>query len=179
MAVSTLEFLRYGLLASLFGAAAARTRKPSPLDHFVRGQLFQMISDNPGIHFMELVRRAQIGNGAATHHLRVLQKGGFIRVARDGTKSRFTATGHKPQAADYGLSVRDRLVLDAVASRPGIPQEDLAGTVGLSRSRVSRAVRRLTVLGLLKADKRGRSAQLYLRGEADLSQASHFEAPDG
>jgi uncharacterized membrane protein len=98
---------------------------------------------------------------------------------RDGTKTRFTATGQKPDEADYGLTERDRKVLEAVSQRPGIPQEELAALLGLSRSRVSRAVRRLSMLGLVKADKKGRTAVLYPRHEQDLSAGAAFAHTDG
>ena len=179
VALVTVESLRYTIVAALFGAFAAGRRRPSPLAHFVRGQLYQLIMDNPGIHYSELLRRAQLANGTASHHLRVLVNGGYVRAVRDGTKTRFTATGQKPNESEYGLSQRDLKVLEAVSERPGIPQEDLAAAIGMSRSRVSRAVRRLSLLGLVRADRSGRTALLYPRHEPDLAGGAGFAGSEG
>lgn len=163
--VVTFEAARYLLLAAVFGLLAARGRRPSLLDHFLRGQIFQIIKDNPGIHYMEIRRRTDLANGTVSHHLRVLEKGGLVRVVHDGTKTRFYDTGEKPDEHDYGLTPSDRQVLDLVAQTPGIDQLALATQAGLSKSRVNRSVSRLALLGLLTKARSGRSVLLYPRTE--------------
>ncbi len=162
---ATVEVARYALFGAVFGFIASRTKRPSLLDHFVRGQLYQIIKENPGIHFMEILRRSELANGTASHHLRVLEKGGLVRVVVDGTKTRFYVTGEKPNPADYGLSPADRQVLDAVFETPGVEQLQLAKRLGFSKSRVNRSVSRLALLGFLLKLRNGKSLLLYPRAE--------------
>jgi DNA-binding MarR family transcriptional regulator len=145
--VTRTESGRWLFFAVLAGSVFARLKKASLLDHFVRGTLYQVIRENPGIHFAELRRRANLANGAATHHLRMLEKGAYVRVVIDGTKTRFFTTERPLEAEVYGISDTDRAVLDAVAGSPGISQRDLALKVDRSASVVSRSVSRLVTLG--------------------------------
>src|SRR5260370_42202794 len=69
---------RRALLSALLSASVfGRMQHPSVLDHFVRGRLYQLVCENPGIHFAELRRQLGLANGTATHHLGVLEQEGF------------------------------------------------------------------------------------------------------
>src|SRR5688572_20993993 len=54
-----------------------------------RRQLLAFVTDNPGIHFRELSRRADFGAGAVRHHLNVLRRTGLVIERAHGATTRF------------------------------------------------------------------------------------------
>jgi predicted transcriptional regulator len=136
-------------------------RRPSLLDHFVRGQIYQTIKNEPGIHYAEILRQTGLSNGSGSHHLRVLEKGGYIRVVLDRAKTRFYLTDAHLNPEDYGLSDGDRAVLDAVEETPGVEQREISKRLGMSSTRVSRSVARLGLLGFVRSRREGRSRLVF------------------
>jgi DNA-binding MarR family transcriptional regulator len=163
---------RYFLLAGLLGSVFTRLKKPAPLDHFVRGRLYQLIDDDPGIHYAELRRRAKLSSSAAAHHLHVLETAGIVRVVVDGTRTRFYATDKPLDSDTYGLSDGDRVVLTAVTQQPGLTETELSQRVDRSLSTVSRSVERLATLGYVSTSRQGRTVNVFPREGADVPDAA-------
>jgi DNA-binding MarR family transcriptional regulator len=177
MAVASTDAGRYLLFASGSGVFA-RLKKASLLDHFVRGSLYQVIRENPGIHFAELRRRAQVANGAASHHLRTLEKGGYIKVVIDGTKTKFYTTDRPLEAEVYGISDTERAILSAVTDAPGIGQGELAVRLAKSNSAVSRAVSKLAALGYVTTRHEGARVLVFPREGAAVGDPLSRPWPD-
>ncbi len=154
---------RYLLFAGLIGSVFARLKRESLLDHFVRGRLYQVIADEPGIHLAELRRRTHAAHGTAIHHLHILEKGGYIRAEPSGALTRFFPTDQPFEHDAYGITDGDRAVLSVVAEDPGITPGELSSRLGRSPSAVGRSVARLNNLGYVTAEKKGRSVSVYPR----------------
>ncbi|MDH3279439.1 MAG: winged helix-turn-helix transcriptional regulator [Nitrosopumilus sp.] len=52
-------------------------------------QLQQIIEENPGIQFREIMRSSGLKNGVLSHYLRKLEKNGIIKVIRGPRQARF------------------------------------------------------------------------------------------
>ena len=154
---------QYLLFAGLIGSIFARLKRESLLDHFIRGRLYQVISDEPGIHLAELRRRTHTAHGTAIHHLHILEKGGYIRAEPSGTVTRFHTTDQPFEHEAYGITDGDRAVLSVVAEDPGITQGELSSRLGRSPSAVSRSVSRLNNLGYVTTEQKGRYVSVYPR----------------
>lgn len=177
MAVASTDAGRY-LLFSSSSSVFARLKKASLLDHFVRGTLYQVIRENPGIHFAEVRRRAQIANGVASHHLRQLEKGGYIKVVIDGTKTKFYTTERPLEAEVYGISDTEKAILSAVTDAPGIGQGELAAKLSKSNSAISRAVTKLVALGYVTTQHDGARILVFPRAGADVADPLAAPWPD-
>ncbi len=164
---------RFFVLFAALAAVTTRRKPASPLDHFVRGRLYEAISANPGIHYSELRRRAGLSNGSAAHHLRVLHRAGLVRVGIDGTRTRFYPTDRPLDDQSYGLSAADRQVLSTVAELPGLSEGELSGRLHVSLSTVSRSVDRLGALGHVITEQEGRRVRVFPRagGEVEVQTA--------
>jgi PKD repeat protein len=160
-------FLIFGLTSSVF----SRIKRPSPLDHFVRGRLYQLLCDEPGVHYSELRRRANLSNGAAAHHLRVLEKAGIVRVVVDGTRTRFYPTDKPLEEETYGLADGDRALLTQVAAAPGISESELARQMERSLSTINRSVERLAALGYVTTRHEGRTVSVFPREGDEVPRA--------
>jgi DNA-binding MarR family transcriptional regulator len=108
----------------------------------------------------------------------MLEKGGYIRVVIQGTNTRFFATDHKLDPAEYGISPKDREVLEAVADSPGITQRDLSVRLGRSSSAVSRSVSRLIALGYLVTARKDRGIAVFPRNAAEDMASARPPWPD-
>jgi len=150
-------------LVFLSGTIFKRLNQASLLDHFVRGRLCQVIRENPGIHFAELRRQAGFANGSTSHHLRILEQGGYLRVVIDGGKTRFYTADRPVDKSVYGLSDCDRAVLRVVAASPGISEGALSQQLDRSLSTVNRAVSRLASMGYVTTEHEGRTVNVFLR----------------
>lgn len=143
----------------------SRLHKSELLDHPARAKLVQIVEAQPGIHFHDLAQKAELANGTAVHHLRKLADSGHINVRRSGRYTCYFPTGRvdPTQAAAAPLLKSDgaRQVLDAVRSKPGMSNLELAQAIGLQPSTVNYHVQRLANAGLLATLRDGRNVRLH------------------
>ncbi len=158
------------LLVAIALSVHPRDRKDTMLDHFNRGALYQLIKENPGIHFSELRRRVGIAHGTAIWHLRALEAAEIVQATRVGAYTTYHATDRPLRMETYGLSPSDRLVLEIVRETPGIALRDLARRGQRSLGTTSRAVNRLVALGRVTTEVSRRRRLIYPRDD-DLSGA--------
>ena len=153
----------YFLLAGLVGAIVDRQNREKLLTHFVRGRIYQIIEDEPGIHLSELQRKAGVARGVCAYHLHALEKAGLIKTAREGMYLRFFATKVKIDAEAYTLAADDRAVLEAIEARPGMTEQQVAELLGKPGGHVARSVRALSQSGYVEARREGEALQLFAR----------------
>lgn len=147
----------------VIGRLFPRLKRETVLGHFVRGRLYQVISQTPGVHFSELRRTADVSSGTATHHLHVLEENGYIRSEARGTLVRFYPTRRPLDENTYTLDDGDQEVLEAVRRAPGISEEDLAARLERHPAAVRRHVESLRRLGYLERPRPGGRAGLVPR----------------
>ena len=164
--------LRRPFLLAVIGILYPRLKPESLLDHFTRGALYQLIKEEPGIHFSELRRRADCSHGGAVHHLRVLEQAGYIRAQTAGAYTRFFITGQRLEDTSYGLTPTERAIFSAVVNRPGISQGEISLQLQRSHGTVSRGITRLVSLGFVTTGRSMRKRLVYPRPEAPLAQAA-------
>jgi predicted transcriptional regulator len=127
------------------------------LDNKTRHALLGIIVTNPGIHYSAIKEEFELANGAAAHHLHVLEREGFIRSARDGKLKRFYLADVKvPEGV--GMSPEDTrdAMVEIVRERPGISQLEIMEELGLERNEASYYLRTLVKEDRLEAGKEGR-----------------------
>jgi len=121
--------------------------RPDDLVTGPRARLYDLISNDPGIHFSALLQATHWGAGHLQYHLWVLERGGVIVARKCGRFKRFFATAQAQETDRRAILVErdDRLrrlgdLLRAPA-RPSITQ--LARFLGISHQAVAYHVRRL------------------------------------
>lgn len=152
------EVGRKGLFAAAY-PLYARARKEKVLDQFLRGQIYGLIRGRPGIHYSRIRRTLEVGNGVLAYHLNVLEKEGFIRPKRLGTRLLYYPTklpfalqdveerfplGEEPVSGIALSEVQERVVA-LIKDRPGISQSEIARALGMSKQRVSYHMRNLVL----------------------------------
>jgi len=97
-------------------------------------QLQQIIEDNPGIQFREIMRSSGLKNGVLSHYLGKLEKSGIIKVMRGPQQSRF----YPPQ-----ITEEESIVIKAL--RKQTPRDLLLALIendGLEFSQLVKAVKK-------------------------------------
>ncbi len=88
--LKTASFELYFMLApSLSTAVEAHNISASVLDNWTRSQIYNYISENPGVQFRALCSALCLPVGLAEYHLGVLVKSGLVSFVRDGRYKRF------------------------------------------------------------------------------------------
>ena len=97
-------------------------------------QLQQIIEQNPGIQFREIMRSSGLKNGVLSHYLGKLEKSGIIKVIRGPRQSRF----YSPQ-----ITEEESIVIKAL--RKQTPRDLLLALIendGLEFSQLVKAVKK-------------------------------------
>ena len=143
-------------------------RREEALDHFVRGQIFEYLRDHPGATYTEIKARLSLNNGTAAHHLRVLEKMGFLVSKRDGRMKRFFHVDAPAKFVPSVLSPLQYNILSLLAQEP-LSQSDLARRLDYSKQRVSYNVKRLRRDGYVDLERDGRVLHVTVKGSMTLA----------
>lgn len=162
--LSLLVGAAYWLWPSLKGSALAlfsRHTADQVLQHPQRARLAQIVAANPGIQFSELRRIAGVANGTLVHHVGVLERTGHLRrVAAHGQTRFFPAGAPAIVAGPPQRSPGGTAVLEAIRSKPGLSNLEVARRTGLDPGTVHYHVQRLVQSGLVHVERQGRQVQL-------------------
>jgi DNA-binding IclR family transcriptional regulator len=120
-----------------------------------------LVTANPGIHLMEIVRRTGISKSNVQHHLATLVRLGLLTEVQGPRFTCYHATGQVDQriarAAPYLKPEGARLILDALRAGTGMSLRDLAERTHLAAPTVHYHLQRLEQAGLATARRDGRS----------------------
>ena len=122
----------------------------------VRDAILGYLATTPGAHFSKLRDDLKLGTGEAQHHLRRLEERGTVESHRDGDYRRFFPagrfTGFDKRALGYLRRGTARGMVLALLRDPAASGGDLAETLGVSRSTVSKYAAELESAGLLSRE---------------------------
>lgn len=176
-AVST-EIGRYKFLKLLMAVPLfTRFDKDEVLEHSTRDQLYQYIQNHPGPSFSDLRRELELSNGTLVHHLRILEAQEFVKVIREGFRTRFYVRGPRVIPQAY-LTRTQQAILEAIHGNPGVSQKELAGLVGLPRESVFYHTRKLEQVGKLAVQRDGKWRRYFAKdGEGAGTAVTPVPAP--
>lgn len=103
-------------------------------------QLQQIIDQNPGIQFRELMRSSGLKNGVLSHYLGKLEKHGIIKVVRGPRQARFYPPGISEDESKTIKALRRQTPRDLLLSlikQDGLEFNELVDKVNKSPSTVS------------------------------------------
>lgn len=131
----------------------SRIEPSSVLDLPTRRRVHDAIVAEPGIHFMALARKADVGRSALDHHLRRLVAADLVVVRKTPGYTCYFAKGavdrKLAETAPALRSEGSRAVFDAVRAEPGLSCRELARRLGRSPSTVNYHLQRLREAGLV------------------------------
>ena len=150
------ERSRFALLALLV-PLYTRLSKDKVLESYNRGRVYQYVALNPGAHFNGILAALDMNNGLLVYHLEVLHREGLVRSRSEGMYRRFYTTDTvPPPLLENGTTEAQLRVLKAIQEMPGITQKELTRFLGLRQSTLAYQIDRLTAMGYVAGEKRGR-----------------------
>lgn len=130
------------------------------LHHPRRAAIHDFVIQEPGVSVSVVANGLGIPWFKTLYHVRRLEQAGRLRLHKiSGRTAIFPANaGFRGREARVALLQRDTLrrVMDALRRTPGLDQARLAEQLGLSRPRMSQALKSLVGLGLVRANRHGR-----------------------
>ena len=116
-------------------------------------QIQQIIEENPGIQFREIMRSSGLKNGVLSHYLGKLEKNGIIKVIRGPRQSRFyppRITEEESVAIKALRKQTPRDLLLALVKEDGLEFNQLVKEVKKSPSTVSLYLSQIVADGLVE-----------------------------
>jgi uncharacterized membrane protein/predicted transcriptional regulator len=141
----------------------SKIRREEVLDQYTRGKIHGYIIANPGEHYNSLKAQLDLKNGTLAYHLRVLEREGYVKSARDGPFKRFYPQEAVVPKNRSEFSSIQEIVLENVRASPGITQNDVAVRMGVSSQVVNYHIRNLVRAGRIRLQREGRTTRCYLK----------------
>ena len=133
-------------------------------------QLKQIIEENPGIQFREIMRSSGLKNGVVSHYLSKLEKNGIIKVERGPRQTRFyppktTEDESKVIKALRRQTPRDLIL--ALVKDDGLEFKQLVNESNKSPSTVSLYLSQIVADGIIEIKIENQKKRYYIK-ERDL-----------
>jgi predicted transcriptional regulator len=110
-----------------------------------RANIFEVVSDNPGITFGAITRELSLAPGECQYHIRVLEREGYIKSKRTGKYTRYYLAGQKPSE----VSRVQEQILFTIKENEGFSQTEIAQEIETSKQVVNYNIRILVKNGYL------------------------------
>ncbi|MGB1585838.1 MAG: winged helix-turn-helix transcriptional regulator [Thermoplasmatota archaeon] len=158
---------KWGLIGSGLGGVAGFSRIDDAdlLEHPLRGQIFDTIKGNPGIHASQLARELDVGWGTITHHLDKLQKGKLVTTRKVNNQKCFFEQGGMVSRQDMAIASALKGdtaagIAEFVGTHPMTSQKQMAEALDISPALASFHVKKLVNLGVLEKFRHGKETLL-------------------
>jgi len=170
----------YGYLAflSLFLPLYVRLKKKDVLSHFTRGQIFGYIQANPGAHYNAIIQDIGLQNGVGAYHLKVLEREGFIKSAKEGIYKRFYPANMRIPEKRLHLSRIQRDVLLVIQKHPGVTQKEISKLLDESKQVVNYNVKVLETARLIRVERVGRGTACFAGNVRYIPDEDVYELTD-
>lgn len=135
--------------------------------------LQQIIDQNPGIQFREIMRSSGLKNGVLSHYLGKLEKHGIIKVVRGPRQTRFYPIGFSEDESKTIKALRRQTPRDLLLSlvkQDGLEFSELVNKVGKSPSTVSLYLSQLVQDKLVEIKLENLRKRYYIKSRNIIDQ---------
>jgi predicted transcriptional regulator len=141
------------------------------LENENRNKIIELILDNPGIHFNQLLRKTDLAPGNLVWHLDILETYKVIGKKRVGNYVAYFPYYQKNPISNIDLKLQKSeltlQVLEMIEEKPGIYNKIITDKLEINRKTIDYHIKKLMDLGLINRKKDGRKKKLYPNLEAD------------
>ncbi|MHA1720065.1 MAG: winged helix-turn-helix transcriptional regulator [Promethearchaeota archaeon] len=170
-----------------YGSTRRRCRdfkKEDVLEQGTRNTIYELIEQNPGLHFRKICRILDKKMGVVQYHIGVLEKIGLVRAIRDGRYKCFFASN---QEAEKNISPDDRdpdeqilretiitslrrktpnILITYLAKEKVASHQSLSNVAKVSPQAITFHTQRLQSFGIIESEKEGRQKFYHLSQSA-------------
>ena len=138
-----------------------------------RRMIYDVVSQYPGLHFREIVRRVEMSSSNVEYHLHYLVKEGIATVVDDGNLQRYYVAGKVDHSEKKLLSVLRKEIPRGIVLflllNPHADYQDILENFDLSPSQLSYYLKKLMDKEIIKREKRGKSTQYVVLNEETVA----------
>jgi predicted transcriptional regulator len=140
-------------------------------ENYTRGKIHGYIQAKPGDHYNAIKHALKLKNGTLTHHTRVLEKEGLIKVKRDGLLTRFYPAETRISELEKQVLIdSQKEIIDIISHQPGITQHEIMNFIDLGQSTVSHNLTFLKRNNYILEEQNGREKKYFLNPESEEFQ---------
>ena len=150
---------KHHLLKMLAIPLYTRLKKDKILMNDYRTKMYVHIKENPGVHLRSLMTNFNIKNGAAIHHLTMLERNEYIKSIRDGSYRRYYPKEF--QILNKPLDIQ-KMIINEIEKNPGIIQKDIATSLNISRQVAGYHIEKLKENKFISFKKDGKINKYYI-----------------
>jgi predicted transcriptional regulator len=137
-------------------------------ENYTRGQIHGYIQAKPGDNYNSIKYALKLKNGTLTHHTRILEKEGLIKITRDGLLTRFYPIGVSvPEGEKLELKEIQEELIDIISHHPGITQHEISNLLQMSQTTLSYNLTNLSRNNLIREEQVGREKKYFLNPESE------------
>jgi predicted transcriptional regulator len=166
-------------------------REKEPLDLETRREIYECVEAYPGLHLSEIARRVDMETNHAKYHLEVLERHELVASEKEEGYWRFFPREESELGPKEVLSPEEKEIVSLL--RKEVPLHttlvlldegqaqagELAEAVGVAASTMSYHTSQMQEVGLVEADKQGRSRIYRVRDPERVAELLiRFEPPD-
>lgn len=140
----------------------SRIKKEKVLEHKTRDNIYSFVLENPGASRLAIKEKLSLANGSTGHHLRTLEREGYIKSIKHGRLRQFYVSGTKVSE----LSEIQEKISKIVEQNPGIMQTEIATKLNVSRQAVNYQIKYLADKGIIHVVTSGRKTTCYFDEQA-------------
>ncbi len=175
--MSKSEFRDYLLRRpGMVSTGAHRLSVQDVLDNENRSKIIDLIIENPGIHYSQLLRETSLAPGNLTWHIEILEIYKIIKSQVVGKYVVFFPYYLKNPLSDIDLKIQKSTtcmeILDKIQSTPGITQAQIAKELNKNHKTVKYHLEKLFDAEIIESKKQGRRKLLFSSIPLD-----HFNSP--
>lgn len=152
-----------------------RPVEENPLELKSRHDLFELIKEDPGLHFREIQRRTGLAVGALQYHLNYLEKKNLIKIeSRENTKRYFALQVNRIPGEEAVMPLlrqeKVRHLLLALLTSKNKTLYELSDITGIPYSSVSRAMERLVSTGIVQRVKTNKETTFSVQNSDNIAR---------
>jgi len=135
-----------------------------PLELGNRKRIFEVVRQNPGVHFRELQRLTSMPIGVLSYHLDYLADRGLLAVDRQESFTRYFPGGQLGRDKQQMLAALrqeiPRGIILFLLMNPGATHGEVLRSFTISGGTLSYHIKKLVSRGLIRVDKAGRESRM-------------------
>lgn len=142
-----------------------RLRGAETLESATRKRVYDVVCTRAGAGVAEVALKAGVSYSTATYHLDRLVEAGMLVASDEGAKLRYYKNGTLNEADRKLVPLLENAevmrLLTLIRENPGTYRAALADALNVTTTTINWHLKRLTQAGLVREERKGRSAHLY------------------
>ncbi len=147
------------------------------LNSSARGEIFNFVRDNPGVHFRWICRHLGMSIGVVQYHLGLLTSTGHLISRRERRYKRYFESGRFSETDIEVISTlrngTARKIITILLGEPNLRHADLASLLEMSSQALTWQMKRLKAKGLVRVETECRKTR-YSVTEVNLPAIKEF-----